>query len=105
MITNKVVNSKHEIPSRTTLSPVNLNKIYDVCVQKTKEQLKFSSTYPTITYDTWSDKYRHRSYICFTTHFLGSRLQLQTYTWKTKPIVESHTGEPIKTLFNGHERV
>ncbi|CAF1414042.1 unnamed protein product [Rotaria sp. Silwood1] len=40
LISNKVISSKSEIPSRTTLSPVNLNKIYDVCYQKTKELLK-----------------------------------------------------------------
>jgi hypothetical protein len=99
LIANKVVNSKHEIPSRTTLSPLNLNKIYDVCAQKTKEQLKFSSTYPTITCDTWCDKYRHRSYICFTIHFLDSNLHLHKYSLKTKPFVGSHTGEAIKDLF------
>jgi hypothetical protein len=48
LIVNKVVGSKDDIPSRTILSPINLNKIHDVCVQKTKEQLKLSSEYPTI---------------------------------------------------------
>ncbi|CAF4609681.1 unnamed protein product, partial [Didymodactylos carnosus] len=53
LICNKVVNSKEEIPSRTMLSPINLNKIYDVCVDKANEQLKTASPFPTVTCDIW----------------------------------------------------
>ncbi|CAF1348283.1 unnamed protein product [Rotaria sordida] len=51
LICNKIVNTKYDIPSRTTLSPLNLNKIYNACVDKTKEQIKLSTNYPTITCD------------------------------------------------------
>ncbi|CAF4101875.1 unnamed protein product, partial [Rotaria sordida] len=98
LISNKIVSSKSEIPSRTTLSPINLNKIYDVCYQKTKELLKLSIKFPTITCDTWTDKYKHRSYICFTIHFLDSDLQYHNYSLKTQPFDQSHTGEAIKDL-------
>jgi hypothetical protein len=99
LIANKVVGSKEDIPSRTILSPINLNKIYDVCVQKTKEQLKLSSEYPTVTSDCWCDKYKHRSYICFTIHYLDSDMKLHQYILKTQPFDGSHTGEAIKDLF------
>ncbi|CAF4092727.1 unnamed protein product, partial [Rotaria sp. Silwood2] len=98
-VENEVVSSKSEILSRTTLSPVNLNKIYDVCYQKTKELLKSSIRFPTITCDMWCDKYKHRSYICFTVHFLDSNLQYHHYSMKTQPFDESHADEAIKNLF------
>ncbi|CAF1025427.1 unnamed protein product [Adineta steineri] len=71
-----VAASKEDIQSRTILSPVNLNKIYDVCVEKPKQQLKLSPEYPTITCDSWCDKYRHGAYICFTIYYLDSNLKL-----------------------------
>ncbi|CAF3969775.1 unnamed protein product [Adineta steineri] len=95
-----VVSSKSDIPSRTILSPINLNKIYDVCYQKTKERLKSSIKFPTITCDIWSDKYKHRSYICFTIHFLDADLQYHHYNLQTLPFTESHTGLAIKDLFS-----
>ncbi|CAF3611898.1 unnamed protein product [Rotaria sp. Silwood1] len=98
LISNRIVNTKYDIPSRTTLSPLNLNKIYTVCVDKTKEQIKLSTNYPTITCDAWSDKYRHRSYICITLHFLDSKLQQHQYSLRTQPFNEAHTGESIKDL-------
>lgn len=76
------------------MSPIYLNKIYDACIEKTKEQLKLL-TYPSVT----CDKYRHRSYICFTIHFVDSNLQLQKYSLTTKPFIGSHTGEAIKDMF------
>lgn len=100
MISNKVVNTKHEIPSRSTLSPVVLNKIYNVCVKKTKEQLQYSTNYPTITCDIWSDQYKHCSYICVTIHFLDSNFQLHKYSLRTQPFNESHTGESIRDLIS-----
>ncbi|CAF3955873.1 unnamed protein product [Rotaria sp. Silwood1] len=98
LVSNKIVSSKSEIPSRTILSPINLNKIYDVCYQKIKEVLKSSIKFPTITCDIWSDKYKHRSYICFTIHFLDSNIQYHHYSLTTLPFDESHTGEAIKDL-------
>lgn len=81
------------------LSPIHLNKIYDVCIQKTKEQLTLSSEYPTITCDCWCDKYKHRSYICFTIHFIDSDSKLHQYSLKTEPFDGSHTAEAIKDFF------
>ncbi len=80
------------------LSPIYLNKIYAVCFEKVKEQIKLASTYPTITSDIWCDKYKHRSYICFTIHFLDSNLQLHQYNLKTQPFDDKHTGEAIKDM-------
>ncbi|CAF2114288.1 unnamed protein product [Rotaria magnacalcarata] len=85
LIANKVVSKKTEIPSRSILSPVNLNKIYN---------------YPTITCDAWCDKYKHRSYICITVHFIDSTLQLHRYSLKTQPFDEAHTEEAIKDLIS-----
>lgn len=93
-----MVNSKSEIPSRTILAPVNLNKIYNLCVEKTKGQIKLSTMYPTITCDSWCDKYKHRSYFCVTIHFLDPDLQLHRYSLKTQPFDDVHTGENIKDL-------
>ena len=70
-----------------------------MCVQKTIEKVILSSPFPTLTCDIWCDKYRHRSYICFTIHFLDSNLYLHKYSLKTQPFDGSHTGEAIKDLF------
>lgn len=75
-----------------------MNKIYDVCVQETKEKLKLSSDFPTITTDCWCDKYKHRSYICFTIHFLDSNLKMHQYSLMTQPFDGPHTGEAIKDI-------
>ncbi|CAF4145215.1 unnamed protein product, partial [Rotaria sordida] len=99
LICNKIVNSKEDIPSRTILSPINLNKIYDVCVERTNEQLKSASPFPTITSDIWCNKYKHRSYICFTIHYLDSNVHLHKYSLKTEPFDGRHTGEAIKDRF------
>lgn len=80
------------------LSPINLNKIYDTCVEETKRKLKLSSAYPTITCDCWCDKYKHRSFICFTVHYLDSDLKMHHYSLKTQPFDGPHTGEAIKDL-------
>ncbi|CAF3328276.1 unnamed protein product [Rotaria sp. Silwood2] len=74
IVENEVVSTKNEIPSRTILSPVNLNKIYNVCVEKTKQQIKLSTQHPTITCDSWCD------------------------SLKTQPFDEAHTGEAIKDI-------
>ncbi|CAM4797910.1 unnamed protein product [Rotaria magnacalcarata] len=61
LICSKLVNSKEDIPSKTILSPINLNKIYDICVKKTNEQLKSATPFPATTCDIRCDKYKHRS--------------------------------------------
>ena len=96
LIANNVVASKSEIPSRTMLSPIQLNKIYYVYVQQIKEQLKSAPPYPSMTCDIWSDKYKHRSFICFTIHFLDAIFQSHNYSLKTEPFDGPHTGEAIK---------
>ncbi|CAF4027100.1 unnamed protein product [Adineta steineri] len=74
-----VAASKEDIPSRTILSPL-------------------SSEYPTITCDSWCDKYKHQSYICFTMHYLGSDLKLHQHSLKTETFDEPHTGKAIKDI-------
>lgn len=98
LLTNKMVATKDDILCRTILSPVNVNKIFNVCVEKTKNQLKLAPTYTTITCDTWTDKYKHRSYICFTIHYLDCDWKLHEYSLKTDPFNGPHTGEVIKDV-------
>ncbi|CAF0767844.1 unnamed protein product [Adineta steineri] len=74
-----VAASKKDIPSRTILSPL-------------------SSEYPTITCDSWCDKYKHQSYICFTIHYLGSDIELHQYSLKTETFDGPHTGKAIKDI-------
>jgi hypothetical protein len=95
LLANSVVSSKKEIPSRTLLSPICLNKISDAYIEKIKEQLKAAPSYLPMTCDMWSDKYRHRSFICFTIHFIDANIRLHKYSLKTEPLDGSHTGEAI----------
>lgn len=77
------------------LSPICLNKISDAYIEKIKEQLKAAPPYLSMTCDMWSDKYRHRSFICFTIHFIDVNIGLHKYSLKTEPFDGSHTGEAI----------
>ena len=77
------------------LSPIHLDKIFNVYLNKIKEQLKAAPTFLSMTSDMWSDKYKHRSFICFTTHFIDSSFRLHKYNLKTEPFDGSHTGEAI----------
>lgn len=77
------------------LSPIHLDKISYVYLNKIKEQLKAAPMYLSMTCDLWSDKYRHRAFICFTTHFVDSNFRLHKYNLKTEPFDGSHTGEAI----------
>ena len=70
-------------------------------LKKAKEQMKLSTKYPTITCDAWCDRYKHRSYICITIHFIDSKLHLHKYSLKARPFDEAHTGEAIKDLISG----
>lgn len=74
--------------------------IFIICVDKTKEKIKLSTEYPTITCDSWWDKFKHRSYFCMTLHFVDSNLQLHKHSLKTVPFNEAHTGEAIKGLLS-----
>ncbi|CAF3610042.1 unnamed protein product, partial [Rotaria socialis] len=74
--------------------------MYNLCVDKTKEQVKLSTRFPTITCDAWCDEYQHRSYFCITIHFLDSNLKLHRYSLKTQPFDDAHTGEKIKDLIS-----
>ena len=77
------------------LSPIHLDRIFHVYLNKIKEQLKAAPTFLSVTSDVWSDKYKHRSFICFTTHFIDSSFRLHKYNLKTEPFDGSHTGEAI----------
>jgi hypothetical protein len=77
------------------LSPIHLNRIFDVYASKINELLKTASPQFSITCDIWSDKYRHRSFICYTIHFVDPNFRLLKYSLKTEPFDGSHTGEAI----------
>lgn len=95
LLANGVVSTKSEIPSRTMLSPICLNKISDHYIEKIKHQLKEIPSHFSMTSDMWSDKYRHSSFICFTIHFIGSNSCLYRLNLKTEPFDGAHTGEAI----------
>lgn len=95
LLANNVVASRSEIPTRNMLSPIHLNRIFDVYTSKIKEVLKTAPPQFSMTSDIWTDKYRHRSFICFTVHFVDSNFRLLKYSLKTEPFDGSHTGEAI----------
>ena len=77
------------------LSPIHLDNIFHVYLNKIKEQLKAAPTFLSMTSNVWSDKYKHRSFICFTNLFIDWSFRLHKYNLKTEPFDGSHTGEAI----------
>lgn len=91
-----IVNTVDDIPSRATLNPFHLNKLYDTYMDRLNEELKEAPYFPGMTCDMWTDKYRHRSYICFTLHFIDSLFISHSYTLRNEPFDHPHTAEAIK---------
>ncbi|CAF4785081.1 unnamed protein product, partial [Rotaria sp. Silwood2] len=91
-----IVNTVDDIPSRATLNPFHLNKLCDTYMDRLNEELKETSYFPGMTCDMWTDKYRHRSYICFILHFVDSLFISHSYTLRNEPFDHPYTAEAIK---------
>ncbi|CAF3986211.1 unnamed protein product [Rotaria sp. Silwood1] len=90
-----IINRVDDIPSRASLSSFHLNKLYDTYMDRVKEALKKAPNYSSMTCDMWTDKFRHRSYICFTLHCVDSSFISRSYTLRNEPFDHPHTGEAI----------
>ncbi|CAF2386215.1 unnamed protein product [Rotaria sp. Silwood2] len=91
-----IVNTVDDIRSRATLNPFHLNQLYNAYMDRLNEELKEAPYFPGMTCDMWTDKYRHRSCICFTLRFVDSLFISHSYTLLNEPFDHPHTAEAIK---------
>ncbi|CAF4407665.1 unnamed protein product [Rotaria sp. Silwood2] len=91
-----IVNTVDNIRSRATLNPFHLNQLYNAYMDRLNEELKEAPYFPGMTCDMWTDKYRHRSCVCFTLHFVDSLFISHSYTLRNEPFDHPHAAEAIK---------
>lgn len=83
------------MPCRTTIQRA-LQKVYEDCKVFVNDHLKtYCPNSVSITFDIWSDKYRRRSYITFTLHYIDSIFNMVNLTLATRYFPKRHTGQNI----------
>ncbi|CAG4977728.1 unnamed protein product [Parnassius apollo] len=87
------------MPSRDTVSRTALDDVYESMLDNVKVQIKTDvAGHAAITFDIWSDKYRHLNYITLTLHYLTTDFELKSFTLCTKLIEGKKTGEKIQAI-------
>lgn len=86
---------KDELPCRTSISRA-LSSVYDDCKTWLVDYLKTNCPDTiSITFDLWTCKYRRRSYITLTLHYVSSSFELVDITLSTSHFPDSHKGVNI----------
>lgn len=78
-----------KLPSRSTVSIAALNDIYASIKTKLIETLQSMPEHAAISFDGWTDKYKHRKYLTFTYHCIDKDWQTKSYVLKTALFAES----------------
>lgn len=87
--------SKDDLPHRTTISRA-LSSVYDDCKAWMICHLKNNCPDTvSVTFDLWSCKYRRRSYITLTLHYINKVFELVDITLSTSHFPDSHKGVHI----------
>lgn len=87
--------SKDGLPNRTSISRA-LSSVYEDCKTWTICHLKDNCPDTvSITFDLWSCKYRRRSYITLTLHYINELFELVDLTLSTSHFPDSHKGVNI----------
>lgn len=89
------LNTKYELPARSTVSTGAIDDLYSCCKQKLIERLTRSPSHATITFDGWTDNHKHISYITYTYHFIEN-WKMKTAVLKTASFRHPHTAERVK---------
>ncbi|CAG5037111.1 unnamed protein product [Parnassius apollo] len=94
-----IIANKEDMPSRDTVSRTALDDVYESMLDNVKVQIKTDvAGHAAITFDIWSDKYRHLNYITLTLHYLTTDFELKSFTLCTKLIEGKKTGEKIQAI-------
>ncbi|CAG9792672.1 unnamed protein product [Diatraea saccharalis] len=96
-----IISCKEDMPSRDTVSRTALDDVYESMLENVKVQIKTDAAgHAAITFDLWTDQYRHLSYITFTLHYLTADFELKSFTLCTKLIEGKKTGAKIQETLN-----
>jgi len=60
---HQIINPNEKLPHRTTIDRTALNDVYVIHTNKFVELLKTTPETLAITFDGWTDNYKHMSYI------------------------------------------
>lgn len=84
-----------DLPHRTSIARA-LTTVYDDCRVYLINYIKVESPHTVaVTFDGWSDKYRRRSYMTLTLHFVTKQFVLVNFTLSTGHFPERHKGENV----------
>ena len=79
-----------DLPHRTSISRA-LTTVYNDCKAWLVDHIKITCpSTVAVTFDGWSDKYRRRSYITLTLHYVNKNFDLLNLTLSTSHISERH---------------
>lgn len=107
IISTIIVNTLHLIfaeysadllPSRNTVSEEALTEVYTCMKSHLIEYLQNTPKHACITFDSWTDRYRHTSYMIYTYHCIDN-WELKSFVLKTTSFPYAHTGMNIKNGF------
>lgn len=85
-----------KVPSRATVSLTALNDIYSNLKTKLIDLLQQAPKHGAITFDGWTDKYKHRKYITFTYHFIDANWRTNAFVLQTAILREDSKSPQLK---------
>lgn len=89
------VSTIEDVPHRTSISRA-LESVYNDCTVWLIDYIKSDCpNMVALTFDIWSDRYRRRSYLTITLHFVDKNFILKNLTLATRYFRDRHTGENI----------
>lgn len=88
-----------KVPSRATVSISALNNIYTSLKSKLVTVLQNAPKYGSITFDGWTDKYRHRKYLTFTYHYIDHDWRTQSFVLQTSFLPDDSKSVTLKSEY------
>ena len=92
----RALEPRYVIPSRETLSKVELPKLYNTIKDEIKEKIS-GARRVAITADSWTSR-ATQSYLTITCHFIDDEWCLKNFILQTRLMDRPHTGEYIATI-------
>ena len=88
---------RYKFPARATFSDTIIPRLYEVCAQQLKSELKDVSV--AWTCDSWTSR-ATESYITITCHYINKNFELCARVLQTRVLRESHTGVNTAHVLN-----
>lgn len=88
------------LPSRTTIAGQALDDSYTCIKKRLIDSLKSAGQHACITFDSWTDSHKRKSYLTFTYHFIDKNWKMFSTVLKTGHFEAPHTAQRTKEMFN-----